>query len=281
MRSVSDIIKQPLFHFLLLGGFIFIAYSWIGDKEENYSQREIVITPGRIETLAATFENVWQRRPSESELDVLVDEFITEEIYYREALAIGLDQDDTIVRRRLRQKMEFITADLAVQFEPSDQELNEFLLENRENYKIDPVISFRQVYLNPDKRRDAIEGDAKEILSQLKSENPPIDLEEIGDYLPLDSTVTAKRSTEIDRTFGTGFSESLKQLELNSWDGPVRSGYGLHLVFVSQLVAGRQAELDEVRASVIRDWTANNTRKTSDRFIEQMKANYEITIQRH
>ncbi|MCZ6675293.1 MAG: peptidylprolyl isomerase [Verrucomicrobia bacterium] len=278
---MHSIYKQPLLHFLLLGGLLFVLYSWIGDNDDSNQIKEIVITPGRIETLAVTYEKVWQRPPSESELEGLIDNFVIEEIFYREAKAIGLDQDDTIVRRRMRQKMEFITTDLAEQLIPTEEELMDYLEENKESYRIDPVISFNQIYLNPDQHQESIEQDVQNLLTTLNSQIHPAKIEELGDRIMLSTTFENMKLSEIDRLFGTGFGAALTEESTGSWQGPIESGYGLHLVFVSQLVEGRYAKLDEIKESVTRDWTSANTRETNERFVEALKKRYTITIQKN
>ena len=275
-----NFLKQPLLHFLFLGGALFFLYSWIGDEENSNQTKEIVITPGRIETLEANFEKVWSRPPTEKELDALINDFVTEEVYYREAMAIGLDQDDTIIRRRMRQKMEFITADLTEQIEPTEKELSDFLEENKESYQIDPVFSFKQVYLNPDNRKQTIEQDVQDLLAQLNKQVQPANVEEIGDRIMIDSSFESKAEFEIDRLFGTGFGNALTEVQIRKWQGPLRSGYGLHLVYVSDRTVASYPELEEIRSAVTRDWTSAKTRETNEQFVEALKGQYIITIQK-
>ena len=277
---MQNIIRQPLLHFLLLGALLFALYSRIGNEDASGPTREIVITPGRIQTLTDTFEKVWQRPPSDEELDGLINEFITEEIFYREALTIGLDQDDTIVRRRMRQKMEFITADFTGQIGPTEEDLLHYLETNKDSYRIEPILSFKQVFLNPDGHRNSIEREVESVLATLNSQIHPANLDKIGDRIMLDSQFENAGLREIERQFGTGFGESLLKLKLKSWQGPLQSGYGFHLVFIDQIIEGRFPELDEVRNAVLRDWTAAKTRETKEQFIEALKANYLITIER-
>jgi len=277
---MHSIIKQPLLHFLLLGALLFALYSWVGDDELSTQTKEIVITPGRIETLAVNFEKVWQRAPTERELDGIINDFITEEIYYREALAIGLDQDDTIVRRRMRQKMEFITADLAERIEPTENELVEYLKNNKESYRKDPIFSFKQIYLNPDQRQATIETDIQNLLTTLNSQIHPANIDELGDRIMLDASFDSKSQTEVDRLFRNGFGAYLLDAEPNKWAGPIQSGYGIHLVNITERIEGRDPDLEEVKAAVIRDWTNAKSKETSDRFVEALKEQYTISIQK-
>lgn len=278
---MTPIYKQPLLHFLILGALIFVSYPFLRESTSAEGNRqELVVTPGRIEMLSANFLKVWQRPPSSEELDGLIDDFIREEIYYREALAIGLDRDDTIVRRRMRQKMEFITADLSDQRQPSDQDLSAFLEENRRNYQIDPEFDFQHIYLDPSKRKGSIEKDAQSLLKQLKTSGTLLDFANLGDRIMLENAFESVSQSEVDRLFGTGFGETLNGLEIGSWQGPLKSGYGMHLIRVDQRTPARSPELDEVRTIILRDWQSANRQKTNENIFSKLKERYTITIEK-
>ena len=273
------IIKQPLLHFLILGGLLFGLYAWIGDNEDSISaKQEIVITPGRVETLSANFKKVWQRDPSSEELEGLVREFIREEIYYREALAIGLDRDDTIIRRRLRQKMEFITADLSDQIEATEAELNDYYQENAEAYQISPEFSFQQVYLDPNKRQATLQADIENTLATLRASSEETILDEWGDRLMLESKYESTPQFDIERLFGKEFAAAMNTEQTGTWQGPIQSGYGLHLVKINERTKSRLPKLEDSREIVIRDWQSAKRRETNDKFFESLKERYTITI---
>ena len=275
-----NLLKQPLVHFLFLGALLFAVYSWFGDDEEEFGPtKEIVITPGRIQTLTARFEKVWQRPASPQETEGLINDFITEEVLYREALAIGLDQDDTIVRRRMRQKMEFINEDIVDQIEPDEKTLQAYLDENKDSYRFDPTLSFTQIYINPENHGESTEQVAQDLLARLNKQNQFESAEELGDRIMLNARFDDTSLREINRQFGKGFGESLLELEAGTWQGPVVSGFGLHLIQVKSRTEGRLATLDEVRAEVKRDWISQRTRESSEKFIELLKSNYVITIE--
>ncbi len=274
-------LSEPLIHFLLLGAALFAVFQYTADPEaEDLSaDREIVVTPGRIETLAANFAKVWQRPPSDQELRGLVEDFIKEEIFYREALALGMDRDDTIIRRRLRQKLEFITTDLADQVNPTDTELQAFLEADQETYRIDPVLSFEQIYLDPAQHRDEIEDVLGSLRVKITNAESAADLEGLGDRLMIPTSFEGVTVFEIDRTFGRGFGAEIAVLPLDTWSEPLRSGYGLHFVRVSERIDGRQPSLEEVREEVERDWRVDKQKSTTEAFYSALRDRYTITVE--
>ena len=276
---MQPLLKQPLLHFLLLGALLFGLFTVVEDTDVRSDREyEILITPGRIETLSSNFEKVWQRPPNEQELKGLVNEFIQEEIFYREALAIGLDQDDTIIRRRLRQKLEFVTTDLSVQREPTTEELQQYLDENSEPFRVPSLVSFKQVYLNPDVRSDSLESDLARIRQGLTAA-PDAGLDGLGDHFMYGNLIESAPEWEINRMFGADFRKALLQLDVGKWLGPVESGYGQHLVRVTDRRDGRPSKLEEVREAVVRDWSALKRREAEADFYEGMKKNYNIVVE--
>ncbi len=275
------LLKEPLLHFLLLGAILFALFSWVGD--DNYEQiigsKEIVITPGIINTLSANFEKVWQRPPTQKEREGLIREFIREEILYREALALGLDRDDTIVRRRMRQKLEFLFEDLTAPADPSEEELLKHLSDNATVYLLEPRVSFHQVYLNPEKRGEAIKEDVNKLLSDLRTPKSNFDLYEIGDSLMIEQSYESISQSEAARYFGQQFADEIVSLEPGTWQGPILSGYGLHLVFVSERIDGRMPILDEVRKAVERDWLSAIRKQSNEGYFEKLLETYTITIE--
>ena len=159
---MKRLLREPLLHFLLLGAVIFAAFGFLS-KRSSGEPGTIVITQGQIENLAFAFAKTWQRPPTDPELAGLIRDRVREEIYYREALALGLDKDDTVIRRRLRQKMEFVSDDIAAQAEPTDADLDAYLQTHPDKFPVEQRFTFRQVYLNPDKRRANLAGDAAQL----------------------------------------------------------------------------------------------------------------------
>src|SRR6476659_3404233 len=160
-------LREPLLHFLLLGATIFGAYRLLSDARAT-RPGSIVVTEGRIEALVAAFTRTWQRPPTASEREGLIREYIREEVYVREAITLGLDQDDVVIRRRLRQKLEFVSEDLSSQADPTDGQLRAYLNAHQDAFRVEPHFTFRQVFLDPQRRGDKLSRDAARLLTGLR-----------------------------------------------------------------------------------------------------------------
>ena len=253
----SRLAKEPLVHFLALGVFIFILDGWLGGSGGELAQgKRVVVDAERVAWLIEGWTRQWRRPPTEAELRGLVEGRIREEVLYREALAMGLDQDDTIVRRRLVQKVEFLTEDMAAQSEPTDEQLSSYLRENRERYQVPARLSFRHIYFNADERGAQVEADAKAVLAELRElGGRPDRAAERGDRFMLESEFKLKTEREVALRMGTEFARELFSLQSNGWDGPLLSGYGFHLVHVLERVPGREPELEKIRRRIVNDYT--------------------------
>jgi len=217
---MKKILTEPLLHFAVLGALLFIANGALSNSGSG-DRGEIVITQGQIEHLAAGFARAWQRSPAPEELTGLIRDQVREEVLYREAIAIGLDQDDAIIRRRLRQKMEFISDDLAAQAEPTDAELNAYLQAHPDAFRIEPRYTFRQVYLNPQQRGNHLQRDAAQLLAQLNKQDAKTDSAQLGDALMLEPAYVANSLSDITKQFGARFAARLSELTLKQWQGLV------------------------------------------------------------
>jgi len=275
---MKRILKEPLFHFLLLGAAIFLCYNLLLTRNRS-APDQIVITMGQVEHLAAGFAKTWQRPPTPEELAGLVRDRVREEVYYREAMALGLDQDDTIIRRRLRQKMEFISDDIAAQSEPSDEELNAYLSTHRDAFRIEPRFSFSQVYLNPDRRGANLERDTQQLLEQLNQGSDEIDPATLGDSTLLAYRFTNESASEVASQFGKEFAAGLSELTPGRWQGPVRSGYGVHLVLLMERTEARLPELAEIRDLVRRDWQNAQRLEANEKFYQELLKRYTVIIE--
>ena len=270
--------REPLAHFVLLGAGLF-AWSALWGQPGTRNER-IVVTEAHVSRLIEIFGRTWQRPPTERELQGLVDEHIKEEILYREALAIGLDRDDTIIRRRLRQKMEFLYEDLAAQYDPADEELEAYLAEHVERFRIEGPLSFAHVYISIDRRGDKAIDDAKTLLARLNRDPEASgDVASLGDRLLLPSNYESTTPSEIAKMFGRAFAERVSGLPVGEWSGPVESGYGLHLVLVSERSEDRMPELAEVREAVTRDWRVREREQTNDELFRQLREKYRVVVE--
>jgi hypothetical protein len=279
MTLMKRILSEPLLHFLLLGAGLFIAYSMMQKNESSSEMGAIVITQGQFEHLAAGFAKTWQRPPTPAEMTGLVRDRIREEVYYREAMAMGLDKDDTIIRRRLRQKMEFISEDIAAQVEPTRVELNAYLQAHPEKFLTEPRFSFSQVYLHPEKHGDNLASDAAQILVQLNRTESKADPAALSDAFMLGQQFTTVRSSEVANLFGKLFAVKLNELTPGQWQGPVESGYGMHLVRVSERTEGGLPSLEEVRDLVQQEWAHTRRLEANEQFYQDLLKRYTVTIE--
>jgi hypothetical protein len=274
---MSKWFKEPLLHFLILGGLIFYLYSLVA--VQGGAADEIVVSRGQQENLINTFSLTWQRPPTQQEFEGLLDDYVRQEIAYREGQALGMDQDDIIIRRRLRQKLELLAEDVASLAVPTDGQLQEFLDENQEEFQLETRLSLHHIYFSPDRRGEVAEQDAVELLQRIGTDGPDGDLEQFGDPIPLPFQLDDAREGEIARLFGGIFTDELRGVEAGRWAGPVRSGFGWHLVFITSRVDGRVPELAEVRDAVQREWFAQRRREAVDGLYERLAENYTITVE--
>ena len=274
-NAVSRFLRAPLLHFLILGLLLFGLYSRYGEKGETVT-KEIVVSSQQVQLLSSLWEKQWRRPPTPQELDGLVQSFIREEVLYREALAMGLDKDDTVVRRRLAQKIEFLAQDLATQIEPSDQELRTFFEEHPEVFEEPALITFTHVYINIDRHGDRSFDVADEVLAKLRADGDP---SQLGDSFMLQRDYLRKSPAEVARHFGSQFAAEVFELEKGEWQGPVQSGYGLHLVLVDSQEEPYLPSLEDVRTLVRDEFMSFRRREVDELFYNRLREGYEITIE--
>ena len=271
-------LQEPLFHFLLIGAALFALFYQVAEPE-SASDNRIVISEADIDRMITLFERKLQRLPTQQELNGLVEAQIREEILYREALAMGLDQDDTIVRRRMAQKVEFMFNDLVDAAEPADEELQRFLNDNPDKF-IEPArTSFVHVYLNADKRGDGVEQDAAQLLETLSSEPDAGDATAAGDAFMFGYAFENQSEQQVSRMFGSDFAQSLATVTTGSWQGPVVSGYGLHLVHIKDRSEARLPPLAEVRDVVLYELLAERRQQANQAFFKNLRERYDVIVE--
>jgi peptidyl-prolyl cis-trans isomerase C len=273
------ILKEPLFHFLLLGAVIFVVYFMLNPAADN-AGNQIRVTQGDVERFKQVFQKQWQRQPTTEELQGLIRAHLKEEVLYREALAMGLEKDDTIVRRRLAQKVEFLITDITVPTDVDDKELMTFYEKNATRYTRATRLSFRHIYFNPDIRGERTMDEANATLHTLQSTNAGMNVpDNYGDRYMLPLQFESAAEDEVARAFGRDFAEQLVQLEPGRWQGPVRSGYGVHLVYIKQRVASSVYPFNEVRERVKNDYLFDLRQTRNEEVLEKLKARYKIIVE--
>jgi hypothetical protein len=271
-------LKEPLFHFLLIGAGLFMLYGWQSDDNKTRPD-QIVFTEAKVDQLINLWERKWQRLPTQRELQGLIEQQIREEVLYREALAIGLDKNDQVVRRRMSQKMEFISNDLASLAEPDDEQLQTYLDEHAEKFSIPRRISYSQIYLNVSQRGEQVYAEAEKLLEELSVSSVDIDISMLGDSFMGGYSFNDETDYGVSRLFGEVFTQQIFKLPVGKWAGPVESGYGLHLVRVDSRTDSRLPSLEQVRDKVRIEWVAEQQRKTNDMLYSELRKRYEITIE--
>jgi PPIC-type PPIASE domain len=268
--------REPLVQFLAIGALLFGLFDWWGGRGPGGTR--IVVTPGQVETLVAGFIRTWHRPPTEPELKTLVDEHVREEVAAREATALGLDRDDAVVRRRLRQKLEFLAEDSLDATPPTDAELQAWLDAHPALFRREPRLTFRQVFLSPERRKASLEADARSLREHLAREGPDARIDTLGDSVMLEDEVRGAPRGDVARLFGDGFAEEILKVDPGRWAGPIRSGYGLHLVLVREREDGRLPALAEVRPQLEREVIADRRRRQIDAMYARLLERYRVVM---
>lgn len=269
-------LKEPLLHFALLGMLIFAVSAWRErQRPAENATAQIEITAGTIAWLREGFTRQWHREPDADDLRGLLNDHLREEVLYREALAMGLDRDDSIVRRRMAQKMEFLTQDIAAAAEPDDVALRKFFADNAARYAKAARVSFRHVFFSKERRGANLEKDAGEALAALA--NGASD-ETMGDPFLREHEFTDANADEIAAALGREFAEKVTTTPADEWRGPLASSYGVHLVRVSERGEPQPATFEAVRDVVARDFSDERRRTANHDFLERLKTQYRITV---
>lgn len=266
---ISSLLREPLLHFLLLGAALFAVHAArTGGPTSEGPSRQVRLGEGEVRWLRETWTLQWQREPTPEELRTLVAEYLKEELLSREAREMGLDRDDVYVRRRLSQKVEFLLQDTTRLAEPTEDDLRRTFDAHPERFGGEPRISFTQVYFAREHRAEALAT-----LPRLVAGANPMDQ---GDVLLLDAEIRAATRQAVAAQFGPKFADAVLALEPGSWQGPVESGYGLHLVRVTERTAARPRELAEVRAQVVERWREERQQEASERHLASLYEKYDV-----
>jgi len=273
-----NLLKEPLLHFLLVGAALFGAYTWLNRTVEKPSvgkTPQIQVSAGDVQWLVENWTTQWQRPPTQQELRGLVVDYLNEQLLAREARALGLEENDVIIRRRLAQKLTFLIDDTLRRADPSDDELQQFYETNAQRFRSGARISFVHIYFSPQLRADA-RLDATAVLKLLEESSRSAT--ELGDRLLLESEFRDETEQSISSAFGPGFARAVFALKSNAWSGPIESGYGLHLVRVLALQEARLPSLSEVRARVLEDWKREQEQIAKERYLAQLRRKYDVVV---
>jgi hypothetical protein len=274
---MKRLLREPLVHFLAIGAALFLLFAWKGGS--GAASGRIVVTRARLESLSAGFVRTWQRPPTAEELKGLVDGYVREEVAVREAMATGLDKDDTIIRRRLKQKVDFLAEDRIDSAPPTEADLTAWLNAHPDMYRAEERISFRQVCLTPQRRGGpaAAEAEARRLAAALEKKGPGA--EAAGDSLLLPPDMPLASRSEVARVFGSDFADAVVKLPPGHWTAPIPSGFGVHAVLVLEKAPARAPALAEVRTAVERDFTADRRTRELDALYARLLAKTKVVIE--
>ena len=272
--------REPLVHFLVIGAAIFVLFGLVGQRDVEEKERAITITSGEINWLTDAWQKRWNRPPTAEERDGLIQQYLREMILYREAVAMGLDKDDTVIRRRLAQKLEFLSQDLITPQPPSEDELQSYFEAYIDRYQAPDLITLTHVFIDPDKRGNQTLVDAEVIKKQLQAlKEPPQDARSYGDPFMLQSYYPERSEDELLKLFGSGFARSVFELAPQQWHGPVLSGYGTHLVYVHDHQKAQPPVFADVKEQVRLEWESDKRKQLNEQFVASMIARYDVTIE--
>lgn len=264
------IIREPVSLFVIMGVLLFIVYNQMTTYYDQ-KNKKIIVTEAQVQFLRETFTKTWNREPTKLELESQIENFIKDEIYYKEAVAMGLDKSDIAVKRRLRQIMEMMVDDMTT-VNPSEDQLKKYLAENPDKFRKDPLISFRHIYFSSRNRETAFD-----VLGKLK-DTLPVDQNSFEGLALIPNEFSEESYRSVERLFGKSFTEQIFTLKPGSWQGPVESAYGYHLVYISALTEGFVPELSEIWDEVEREWSAEKRMEVKEQQYQKIRENYSISF---
>ncbi len=277
--KLTRLAKEPLIQFLLIGAFIYGLSALYGTREDTLADRTIIVDETRIAGFINQWEARWNRPPTRQELDGVISAFVRENVLSRQALAMGLGEDDPITRRRLAQKLEFLTNDIALLKEPAEGELERYFQDHQNSYRDPDLVTFSHVFINPDLRGESTLDDAGELLAALQAAGiPDAATLDVGDRFMLPSYYREASELDIRRQLGSGFSAAVMQLVPGQWHGPVLSGYGTHLVYVYSIQETPLPQFADVQQAVLENWQTEQQETFNEEFFESLKSRYNIVI---
>jgi len=279
-KTIARLMREPLLHFAIIGACIYLLYGLYGRQDSQELERAVTITAGEVTWLEEAWAKRWNRPPTPVERQGLIDQYVRETVLYREALAMGLDRDDTIIRRRLAQKLEFLSQDLIRPSPPGEAELLAYFEAHSERYRPPDLVTMTHIFFDPDKRDTQALEEAETVKTGLETlKEPPADSRDYGDPFMLQSYYPERSQDELSKLFGGEFAQSVFALEPERWHGPVLSGYGVHLVYVHQRREASAPTFSSVEERVRQDWEEEKRRDLNEQFLSSLLARYKVVIE--
>ena len=281
MKQIRGWLREPLVQFFLIGAVLFSLYSLVAPPRPHAPGSRIELTKDDLAQMDIAWRSKWQRSPTPAEWRDLIDEKVREEVLYREALAMGLDQDDVIIRRRMGQKLEFLMEDVSTLRDPTKAELAAWYRQNASQFALPGRVTFCHVYFSPDTRGQQAAAQAARALATLKERSScgSPDIAALGDRFPEQAYYADRSPEDVANVFGTQFSNALFRLQPGRWQGPIESGLGQHLVLVEALTPSRIPTFDEVdRAQVATAWLDSQRAESKRKAFDAMRAKYQVVL---
>lgn len=273
--GMRRLLGEPILHFLLIGAALFGAYRWLAPA--GSAGHRIVITKGVVDDLVTQHVAAKGREPSGSELAGLIESYVRDEILYREGLILGLDRDDIVVKRRVRQKIEVMAEEEASTAAPTDADLEAYLAEHQDRFIQPAVLTFEQIFVGHESAGPDVQMAVARVRDAVQR---GVDIDALGESTLLPQRLTEVPSDLVARDFGPAFAEALERLPMDKWTGPIEGSYGSHLARVTARTPSWVPTLDDVRAEVVREWENDRRRRARDDVYEKMRGQYEVEIEK-
>lgn len=279
--KINRLLKEPLFHFLILGGLLYLGSVVSGYNDDQV--QDIIVTEGQIKHMEVIYTSTWQRKPGPQELDYLIQEHIKNQAAYFEGVKLGLGRDDIVISRRMRQKLDFIAEEDTLRPVVNDDILNAYLIQHADKYQQSPVLSIRQIYFSQlpqaNKSQQDIKLDIKKLLADLSAQ-PNRKTNKLGDSNLFKPHYSQHTATQLGNIFGEDFVTSLLAMKTGDWQGPVQSSFGLHLVYIEQKQEAKLPDLSEIYNEVLADWENSQRQASIKNYYQQLLTRYPVSVYR-
>ncbi|WP_440875176.1 peptidyl-prolyl cis-trans isomerase [Thalassotalea sp. PLHSN55] len=268
---IKKLLAEPLVHFLLISALFFVVYEQLNPPVAE--QNIVEVSEGRIIKLHKKFKKVWRRDPTQQEFDAIIKNYVLEEIYNRQAMALGLHQGDSLIRRRLHQKMEFMLEDMTALVTPKAGELEAFYQDHQDNYLDEASYSFNQIYIDTNTQKVDLKSKIAQANEQVALGKKPH-----GDNSLLPYSLTNVKSSDVKRQFGDKFYQQLSQIKDNQWAGPIESGFGLHYIELTEHIPAQTKAYDLVQKKVLSDWQDARNKRMKEKYQNELLEQYQIKL---
>jgi len=268
--------REPFVHFVFLGALIFAANVWLDPGQSvQDGNNHIVINQAELDHLKNLWRLRWKRDPAPSDVKAIIDRHLRQKVFYREALKMNLDHNDEIIKKRLAQKMEAVASDLSTLMRPpTDEQLKKYFHSRKDFFTLPRAYAFKQILFLPDEKDSESRLQATLVSMRQGAPIPRDQLNKLS--IPAEWPLTSVN--DLENAFGGDFSRLLDDLPVGDWSGPVRSGFGWHLIFIEKKEEARIPKFEEVRDYVAREYEYRSVLKTQDQLYKELLENYKLSI---